>query len=452
MWGVRDGLWAANRLLPNSGQVLAAADGTDLDAAFSMPDMFLLNSDGVVDDLMTALGGGSDEGLFLQEYRLRSSRKFSGKHLRGHPGLPGNDSSHKTRKSGRCTSVVRLADGNSELYFGHTTNEMYSEMNRMWKVYDFPLQGVVATKISFSSYPGCISSTDDYYLMDSGLAVTETSLDIPLKQNYPSSQSIPDFIRIMVANRLSSSPEDWVQSMIDSATGTYSSQWMVLDYKKFVPHKELPDGAFYVFEQAPSATHYEDMSGHLRKTRYWASFNRAFFDDVRASTGDDAMAEVLARDDDPLAETYSKDDNPRQQIVNHTEGSLNSLAAMRKEMTRNRGTKELLDRSSLQVPGHAISPRNDIVDNEGHINTRGDPFGGVDGKITSSCLFKKLVAQAISSPSHASLPAFRWTYANGTEIWPGYPRKGLPNTANFDWVQVEPHAQMLKPLNDDSRK
>lgn len=419
-WGIRD------------GYALAAEDGQ---ATLSMPDMFLMNSDGVVDELVTALGGERDAALVQ-----RNSRRH---HLRGVSVNASATSRH--HQSGHCTGVVRLADGNSDLYFGHTTWESFSEMTRIWKVYDFPLKGVAANKISFSSYPGCISSTDDYYLMDSGLAITETTLSIPRKQNYPSSQAVPDFMRIMAANRLSSSADEWVRNMVDSATGTYSSQWMVMDYKKFTAGQELPDGAFYVLEQAPSASHYEDMSGWLREKRYWASFDRAFFDEVRATTGDDAMVQREGRK--PEAELFTKDHTPRAQIVRQTQGAVSSLATMREEMTRNKGNTEPVDQPKLQVPSYAISARSDLADAD-HNNQDGSPDGGVDAKITSSCLFRKLSAQAISSPSHASLPAFHWKNADGSEAWPGYPHEGLPDEANFDWVRVDPQEQMLNPLDD----
>jgi len=392
---------------------------------------------------MTALGGDEEDAAsFVQRGSQRQQ-------LRGVTRSISNSTLAPVRKSaGHCTGVVRLADGNSELYFGHTTWESFSEMTRIWKVYDFPLKGSVSKKISFSSYPGCISSTDDYYLMDNGLAVTETTLSLPRKQKYSSSQSMPDFVRIMAANRLSSSAEEWVRSMADSATGTYSSQWMVLDYKKFKPGEELPDGAFYVLEQAPATTHFEDMSGWLREKRYWASYDRAFFDDVRATTGDDSM--LLREGRKPEAELFSKDHTPRAQIVSQTQTSINSLAAMRDEMTRNKGTSEPVDQPALQVPSYTISARSDLADSD-HINKDGSPDGGVDAKITSSCLFQSLTAQAISSPSHAERPPFRWTSSeDGSELWPGYPHEGLPDEANFDWVRVDPQEQMLNTLENGS--
>mmetsp|Transcript_80355 Transcript_80355/g.260328 ORF Transcript_80355/g.260328 Transcript_80355/m.260328 type:complete len:648 (-) Transcript_80355:83-2026(-) len=431
-WGVRDGYTLA------VGRSSSLADAPQL----SMVDMFVLNSDGVIDELLSKFGGQEAAPAMLLQQGAQVHKALRG-------GFPGPQLTRKARRppAGHCTGLVRLTDDRSELYFGHTTWESFSEMTRVWKVYDFPLTGVAAKKISFSSYPGCVSSTDDYYLMDSGLAVTETTLSIPNQQHYPPTAGVPDFIRIMAANRLATNGEAWVQSMAGSATGTYSSQWMVLNYQKFTPGSEPPDGTFFVLEQAPTANHYEDMTSWLRREGYWASFDRAFFDDVRATTGDSATEAQLRMNHGSEAAIYSKGDTPRAQIVRRTVRDVASLGAMRAEMTRNHGTEEPVDQASLRLPRYTISARSDLRDRE-HSDPNGSPDGGVDAKVTSSCLFHSLVAEAISSPSHTSLPPFRWTTSEGRELWPGYPHEGLPNAANFGWVKVDPGSPELGSLDD----
>lgn len=425
-WGVRDGY--------NLG-----SQGIE---PLSMVDMFILNSDGVIDELISKYGGGASNAESDMSFAQRRS---------SHTLLRGNSSAPRTRRrpTGHCTGFARLTEDRSELYFGHTTWESFSEMTRIWKVYDFPLQDVAAKRISFSSYPGCVSSTDDYYLMDSGLAITETTLSVPQEQTYPRRQIVPDFIRIMAANRLSSSAEDWAQSMVDSATGTYSSQWMIVDYKKFSPGGDLTPGTFVVLEQAPGISHFEDMSSWLQKEGYWASFDRAFFDDIRARTGDEAVRSRSQQDDNLVqAELYSKDHTPRAQIAKRTASQVNSLSAMRDEMSANHGTQEPVDLPALQNPRYAFSARDDMTDAT-HRNRDGSPDGGVDAKITSRCLFQTLSAQAISGPAHGNLPAFHWTSTDGSETWPGNPHEGLPDVADFPWVSASPAVggSPLQPLN-----
>jgi len=403
----------------------------------SMTDMFILNSDGVIDELLSKYGSGNDvllqRGAAHQKLALRGAN--SGK---GNAMTPLARKRHKRRPTGHCTGLARLSQDKSELFLGHTTWEGFSEMTRVWKVYDFPLQGVTAKKISFSSYPGCVSSTDDYYLMDNGLAITETTLSIPTEQRYPPAGTVPDFVRIMASNRLATTAEDWVQQMVDSATGTYSSQWLVVDYKQFSPGNDLQKGTFLVLEQAPGVSHYEDMSEWLQQKGYWASFDRAFFDEVRARTGD-AEREEESKESSSVAqaEIYSKDQTPRAQIARMTANDTNSLAAMRSEMTRNRGVDEPVDQPDLRIPRYAISARDDLKDGE-HNDPDGSPDGGVDAKVTSSCLFRSLTAEAISGPSHATLPPFRWTSPEGAELWAGYPHEGLPDVADFGWMRVGP--------------
>ncbi|CAK0894687.1 unnamed protein product [Prorocentrum cordatum] len=446
-WGVRDGYELARARLPQ----LSGA------APLSMVDLMLINSDGVVDELMAKYGGEGGADALLEERASRGAvlrHGFTGARHRGPAASP--PARHQPpRAVGHCTALARLTEDRQELYLGHTTWEAYSEMTRIWKVYDFPLKGVAARKISFSSYPGCVSSTDDYYLMDSGLAVTETTLQVPGTQHYDTSaSSLPDFLRIMAANRIASSGKEWVDSMVASATGTYSSQWLVTDYGRFSPGSSLPEGTFYVLEQAPGISHFEDMSAHLQKEGYWASYDRAYFDDVRDATGDAAMEAKLraapagseARADAAL---YSKSDTPRAQIVRQTARGVGSLEAMREEMTRNRGTEEPVREAALRVPWFTISARSDLEDKH-HINRRGSPEGGVDSKVTSSCLFRTLTAEAISSPTHVDMPPFRWTSASGEDVWPGYPHEGLPTTANFDWVRVDAQDQMLSSLGSGS--
>lgn len=49
-------------------------------------------------------------------------------------------------------------------------------MNRIMKNYHFAFNAKSgANRISFSSYPGYLESLDDFYMMDSGLGMVQTS-------------------------------------------------------------------------------------------------------------------------------------------------------------------------------------------------------------------------------------------------------------------------------------
>merc|ERR1740129_2557946 len=161
--------------------------------------------------------------------------------------------------SGRCSALVRLTSDSRDLMVGHTTFSDYSEMTRIFKYYDFPLGDGVVRKMGFSSYPGVAGSTDDYYLLDSGLVVTETTISMLTDEPYDKLDDnvtgVPDFMRIMLSNRLARNPTHWAQLMTSSATGTYSTQWIVVDYNQFKPGQPLRNGTLVVLEQVPGMSH-----------------------------------------------------------------------------------------------------------------------------------------------------------------------------------------------------
>merc|ERR1719321_1621145 len=162
------------------------------------------------------------------------------------------DDAHWERRlarDGHCSAMVRLATDNADLLVGHTTWDDFSKMTRVFKYYDFPLDasGTMAQIIGMSSYPGVISSTDDFYVMSSGLAVMDTSLEI-LEEfiwdkvtDFPMFPHIPNFMHVMATNRLAKTPAQWGKFFSKVNTGTLNSQWMIVDYNQFTAGETLPD-------------------------------------------------------------------------------------------------------------------------------------------------------------------------------------------------------------------
>ena len=234
----------------------------------SLVDLFILNSDGETPELEMALD--MEEALLRQSTRdepgelsflqTPSSRKGMLRREQELKALTPAKWRDIKRKTGRCSALVRLGANNSDLYVGHATFSDFSEMLRVFKYYDFPLkQGGGARTVGFSSYPGAVSSTDDYYVTSNKMVVTETTISLLTDEPYDhlddTGKAMPDFIRIMAATFAANSGEDWVESMTESASGLYGSQWMVVDYKKFQPGQPVPDGTLMVLEQVPTINH-----------------------------------------------------------------------------------------------------------------------------------------------------------------------------------------------------
>mmetsp|Transcript_110145 Transcript_110145/g.306917 ORF Transcript_110145/g.306917 Transcript_110145/m.306917 type:complete len:717 (+) Transcript_110145:193-2343(+) len=341
--------------------------------------------------------------------------------------------------SGRCSALVRLTAGNKDLMVGHTTFSDYSEMTRIFKYYDLPLGSSVVQRMGFSSYPGVAGSTDDYYLLDSGLVVTETTISMLTDEPYDrlenNGERVPDFMRIMLANRLAKTAHEWAELMRRSATGTYSSQWMVVDYGRFEPGSPIKNGTLVVLEQVPGLSHAEDMSGRLQATGFWASENRPWYKDVRDSMGATEAEEIHGS-------LFSADQNPRARIFTATAPQVQSLADMRAEMRRNRWPHEA-NADAGNTPDHAIAARGDLDVQSPN------PNGGVDAKVTNSCLARRLRCDAISGPTAASQKPFRWTDTSGRERFAGAPHDGLPDIWNFDWVRMTLEGESIAVADAD---
>jgi len=420
----------------------------------SMVDLMILNSDGETPELEMAYD--MEEALLRQSEHDDPSDDDSGKvflqrktehttHTKPHARKAGRQELRKEemktlnekvwlkikRADGRCSALVRLTKDNSDLMVGHTTFSDYSEMTRVFKHYDFPLGDGVSQKMTFSSYPGVMGSTDDYYIMDSGVVVTETTISMLTDEPYDKLQDngtqVPDFMRIMMSNRLAKTATDWVDLMKSSATGTYSSQWMVVDYKGFTPGKPLKNGTLMVIEQAPGVSHISDATTFLQSQGYWGSENRAWFKDVRDAIGSTEATEVHGA-------LFSADKNPRARIFEASAPQVQSLVDMRTEMRRNRYPNEIAH-GGANTPDHAIAARGDLD------AKYPDPNGAVDAKVTNFCMAKRLMADAISGPTHDTQKPFNWKDANGKQLFPKAPHDGMPDYWNFDWVRMGPSGE-----------
>jgi hypothetical protein len=333
---------------------------------------------------------------------------------------------------GHCSAYVRVTDGFGDMFTAHNTWGDYTQMTRVWKYYDFPIKNgdMMAKNIGFSSYPGAISSMDDFYQMDSGLVVVDTTLEIldpfiwdfVIDRQVSGVMTVPNFMHIMIANKMAKTPQHWTALYNTKNSGTYNVQWMVVDYNNFIPGKPVADNVFWVLETMPALTHAEDLSHRLRSHGYWGAYNRPYFMDIRKKTKFDKAQKKLGN-------LYSWQDNPRAVIFKGLAG-VNAIPDARNMIYRN---KYPLAGIAPNTPGHEISARFDLSPMTAF------PNGGIDAKLTSKCLFGLFATQIVSGPVHTDVPVFSWKNDDGTEKWPGFAHTGQPDTWNFGWIQMTPN-------------
>lgn len=244
--------------------------------------------------------------------------------------------------NGHCSALVKVADDMSDIYVGHSSWFTYSAMLRIYKTYHFNLnnksnKGVTT---SFSSYPGVLSSLDDFYMMgESKLMMIQTTNNI-INQSlwdlivpesllgmflfdiftliivsfmlflicriyiihvYVSFLLIALYIyiylfifiriflyiawhRVRSANQLANSGPEWFNIVSRYNSGTYNNQYMIVDGKLFKAGNALPENTLFVVEQIPGLMVGKDISIELAEGHF-GSFNVPYHHEIYEASG-----------------------------------------------------------------------------------------------------------------------------------------------------------------------
>lgn len=125
-------------------------------------------------------------------------------------------------------------------------------------------------------------------MTNNNIVITETTLevvDIRLYDYVKKAENyIPNFLRVMAASRIAKSAEEWVNIFKKDNSGTYSSQWIIVDHNIFAKIKgtnKKESKLVYVLEQTPNIIISHDISKQIYTQSYFASFNRAFFEETK---------------------------------------------------------------------------------------------------------------------------------------------------------------------------
>jgi len=414
LWGLTDGYnYAASHFKVHT---LTLVDMMFLSAGSELPVLMEAFTPRAIDDRLQKL---NSKVMFLQKNATLRRERLGDTSEAGWQ--------RHLRKEGHCSALVRITEGFADLMVGHTTWDDYSRMLRVFKYYNFPLgPETMATSIAMPSYPGALSSNDDYYVMNSGLVLMDTSLPQLVINPYddvksgPVTGDIPTWMHMMITNRLSKRAADWAGEYIKrNNIGTYNNQFIIVDYNLFTPGHTLPDNTIMIVETIPGKMHVQDVTQTAVKQGYWASYNRPYFNDIREKAGFNGAQLSSGR-------LYSWQDNPRAAIFRSAAPGISTMFDMRGTMNRNIYPNEGFGEPN--EPSHAISARNDL-------STTPIPNGGIDAKIVGRCLAKALSVQAISGPTHDAQKVFRWTDGSGREMFPGWPHTGQPDAWNFNWVE-----------------
>ena len=179
---------------------------------------------------------------------------------------------HKEDKSyltKNCNAYVRL-DG-EQLFITQATHNVYSLLLRIIKTYHFPRQGVPTRDITFTSRPGDLISKDDFFILDSGLSVVETSFTNQNNANWVEMhpETVPSWLRSVIANHLSSSLAEWILYFNTERSGTHNNQWLLIDRRRV----QTKSNIIWALDEAFSLTETTDMTPYLLENGFVGSYN-----------------------------------------------------------------------------------------------------------------------------------------------------------------------------------
>ncbi|KAH7940365.1 hypothetical protein HPB52_023552 [Rhipicephalus sanguineus] len=128
-------------------------------------------------------------------------------------------------------AFFKTTTGNAEAIAAHVSWGHYGGMNKLLKKYVFNYkllagsgQPVPATAVTFSGYPGSVSSGDDFFLTSTNLAVLGTGVrnqNSDLWSRLTSNNTVPSAFRSLAASRLARSAKEWIHTYSRGSAGTY---------------------------------------------------------------------------------------------------------------------------------------------------------------------------------------------------------------------------------------
>jgi len=241
---------------------------------------------------------------------------------------------------------------------------------------------------------------------------------------YISEKTVPEWIRIVLANRMASSGAEWVSVFGMYNSGTYNNQWQVVDYKMFTPGSPIQPGTLWIAEQIPGFLVSADKSDVLKIQGFWPSYNIPYFPKVYNMSGYLPYYQKYGN-------SYSYSECARAQIFRRDVPKVETMDDMRKIMRYNEYQTDPL---SLKDACRSISARCDL-NTPWAANTLNDytAFGAIDSKITNHEMVPKLENIAVSGPTWDSQPPFAWT-----QQWAGVPHWGQATIFTFDFVPMSP--------------
>lgn len=368
-------------------------------------------------------------------------------------------------RADHCSAVVRSLPGYADVVFAHTTWSGLENMHRVLKRFDLPFaainggEPVPGRHVALSSYPAYGPySSDDFYVMSSGLVAVETTIDndnATLAEEYKSVAVVLEWARNVVANRLARDGAGWAATFSVAASGTYTNSWMILDTSKTAPGAPPAAGALTVLEEMPGHIRVADRTAALRfegpdgaSGGYWASYNVPSDEYIFNISGQQALVDEYGGPAGAGA-FFTYANTSRANIFRRDAPRASDEAGVRRLIRYNDFEHDPLSTLGCGAhppysPVNAIADRSDLgvkrKDGDFAIpDLAGGDSAGIDAKLTRASWMRApgvpgggLPFAAVAGPTTDQQPVFAWATAT---IDKKVPHEGLPPAFNFTWIR-----------------
>lgn len=327
-----------------------------------------------------------------------------------------------------CSGLIKMTANFSDVFFGHSAWFTFVSTHRIYKHYDFALTDAayVGRKVSFSSYPGALSSIDDFLTVwSSGLVVIETTNSILNASLYDLIQpkSLWAWQRVRVASLLATDGMAWGALLAWQNSGTYNNAYSILRTAGWSAGSPLTDGTLVLAEQIPGNVVYGDVSQTLAGAGFFAMYNVPYWREIYDASGYPQVVAHFTQPGVPLAQQAISGLDwqlaPRAQILRARQGSVTDMASFTALMRYNDFKSDPLSHGS---PWNAICSRGDLASTP-------SPDGCYDTKASAASLWAATSAYVVNGPTigDGDLPPFAWAEFAGAN----YTIQGLPAVYNF---------------------
>lgn len=348
-----------------------------------------------------------------------------------HEGETPDEKADRILRQGRCSALIKLTEKRDELFLGHNTWYTYGALLRVRKTYHFVTPDQKLVNVSFSSYPGVLVSMDDFYVTSQGLGITETTISAVDDKALDdiTDQGLPSWMRVMIANIMSTNGTDWINTVTKYPTGTYNDQYAIVDYNLFEPNKDkLQPKTVMLVELYPLSFEQMDITDIVNEKGYFPMFNVPFTDKVFEKLG---YKEFVEKNPDAW---FSLGHNcSRYNVFAKIQNTVTDAKSMEEVMRYNnyQNDEESKHPKFGADPAASIASRYDLRDGK---NLKKEAMGALDAKITTSEMIKELQFVSVAGPTRShGLPPLD---IEALEKEVPFLHEGVPTSMNWDWIHM----------------